>query len=129
MLANLALDGLERIIRAKCQRTALVNVVRYADDFIVTGRTKELLEQEVKPLIEEHLKERGLELSPEKTKITHIEEGFDFLGQNVRKYNGTILIKPSKKNIQTFLAKVREIINTNKQTRTGNLIVQPEPHD
>ncbi len=127
MLANLALDGLERTIRAKCKRTALVNVVRYADDFIVTGRTKELLEQEVKPLIEEHLKERGLELSPEKTKITHIEEGFDFLGQNVHKYNGTILIKPSKKNIKTFLDKVRGIINTNKQTRTGNLIVQLNP--
>ncbi len=75
-------------------------------DFIITGKTKEMLEYEVKPLVEEHLKERGLELSPEKTKITHINEGFDFLGQKVRKYNGKLLIKPSKKNTKNFLEAV-----------------------
>ena len=57
--------------------------------------------------MEHFLKERGLELSPEKTVVTHIEDGFDFLGQNVRKYNGKLLIKPSKKNVQAFLEKVR----------------------
>ena len=74
-----------------------VNLVRYADDFIITSRTKERLENEVKPLVENFLKERGLTLSVEKTKITHIEEGFDFLGWNFRKYDGKLLIKPSKK--------------------------------
>ena len=90
-----------------------MNFVRYADDFLVTGRTKELLEHEVKPLIEEFLRERGLQLSPEKTLITHIEEGFDFLGQNVRKYKTgkrhKLLITPSKKNVKAFLEKVRAI--------------------
>jgi RNA-directed DNA polymerase len=71
-----------------------VNLIRYADDFVITGRTKELLEGEIKPLVEQFLHERGLELSPAKTVITHVEKGFDFLGQNVRKYpNGKLLIK------------------------------------
>ncbi len=102
-------------------------MVRYADDFIITGRTKELLEDEVKPLVEEHLNERGLGLSREKTKTTHIEEGFDFLGQNVRKYNGVLLIKPAKKNVKSFLAKIREVLNTNKQATSGTLIVGLNP--
>src|SRR5271155_1027852 len=67
-----------------------VNFVRYADDFIITGSSKELLENEVKPLVERFMLERGLQLSPEKTCITHIEQGFDFLGQNLRKYGGKL---------------------------------------
>ena len=62
-----------------------VHLVRYADDFIITGRSKEALE-EIKPLVVDFLKERGLTLSEEKTKITHIDDGFDFLGYNIRKY-------------------------------------------
>ena len=65
-----------------------MHLIRYADDFIMTGSSKELLEQEVKPLVEQFMRERGLELSQEKTIITHIEDGFDFLGQHVRKYHG-----------------------------------------
>jgi hypothetical protein len=85
--------------RESTSQDACVNLIRYADDFIITGRTKELLEGEIKPLVEQFLHERGLELSPAKTVITHVEKGFDFLGQNVRKYpNGKLLIKPSKKN-------------------------------
>src|SRR5437016_13162129 len=81
-----------------------VNFIRYADDFIITGRTIELLEGEIIPLVEQFLQKRGLDLSPAKTVITHVEKGFDFLGQNVRKYpNGRLLIKPSKKNIKTLL--------------------------
>ena len=111
VLANLTLDGLERMLtehfpKVKTATGPLVNFVRYADDFIVTGRSKELLEQEVKPLIEQFMKERGLELSQEKTSITHIEDGFDFLGQNVRKYKTgkqrKLLIKPSTKNVQSL---------------------------
>ena len=117
VLANLALDGLGRRLRERYPergkgsengRKAKVHLIRYADDFIITGRTKELLEDEVKPLVESFLRERGLELSAEKTTITHIEDGFDFLGQNVRRYShGKLWIKPSKKNIHTFLEKVR----------------------
>jgi RNA-directed DNA polymerase len=130
--ANLTLDGLEKLLRERFPQrrrsgAAMVNMVRYADDFIVTGCSKELLEAEVKPLAAEFFKARGLELSQEKTRITHIEEGFDFLGQNVRKYNGKLLIKPSKKNVKAFLAKVRGIIKANKQATVGNLIVLLNP--
>jgi RNA-directed DNA polymerase len=132
VVANLALDGLEKLLKGKFPPTKVkdapqVNVVRYADDFIISGRTKELLEKEVKPLIEEFMKIRGLELSEEKTKVTHIEEGFDFLGQNVRKYNGKLFIKPSKKNVKTFLDKIRSIIKVSKQASAGNLVVQLNP--
>ena len=117
-LSNCALDGLEQLLREKFPtkkplpslggKLPVVNLVRYADDFVITGRTKELLEGEIKPLVQQFLHERGLELSPAKTVITHVEKGFDFLGQNVRKYpNGKLLIKPSKKNIKTFLDGIR----------------------
>jgi RNA-directed DNA polymerase len=130
--ANLTLDGLERLLRERFprlghRRTAMVNMVRYADDFIITGRTKELLEDEVKPLVAEFFKTRGLELSQEKTRITHIDEGFDFLGQNVRKYNGKMLIRPSRKNVKNFLARVRGVIKTNKQAKAGALIAMLNP--
>ena len=88
-----------------------MNFIRYADDFVITGRAKELLEGEIKPLVEQFLRERGLELSPKKTVVTQVKQGFDFLGQNVRRYsNGKLLIKPSKKNVQRFLAGIRETI-------------------
>lgn len=129
VLANLVLDKLETELRNRFplkstskRQAQQINFVRYADDFIITGRTKELLETEVKPQIEKFLKERGLELSDEKTKITNIVDGFDFLGQNVRKYNGKFLIKPSKKNIRLFIEKVRTIVRTNKSATAGNLV-------
>lgn len=71
--------------------------MRYADDFIITGSSKQLLENEVKPLVEPFLLERGLQLSPEKTCIPHIEDGSDFLGQNLRRHGGKVLTTPSKK--------------------------------
>lgn len=130
--ANLTLDGLERVLRERFPqlghgRSALVNMVRYADDFIVTGRSKELLESDVMPLVAEFFNARGLELSAEKTRITHIDEGFDFLGQNVRKYNGTLLIRPSRKNLRAFLDKLRSQIKANKQAKTGSLIALLNP--
>jgi RNA-directed DNA polymerase len=70
------------------------------------------------------MRERGLELSPEKTVITHIAEGFDFLGQHVRKYDGKLLITPSKKSVKALLDKVRALVKANKQAKTGNLILQ-----
>jgi RNA-directed DNA polymerase len=132
VLANLALDGIETELRKLYPtdykaKQAQVNFVRYADDFIITGRSKKLLEEVIKPLVEQFLTRRGLELSSEKTTITHIEDGFDFLGQNVRKYNGKLLIKPSKKNVKAFLAKVRKIVKTNKTMKSGNLILRLNP--
>ena len=133
MIANLALDGLEALLKDHYPTTtrrgkqARVNLVKYADDFIISGSSVELLEQEVKPLVEQFLRERGLELSPEKTRITHIEDGFDFLGQNVRKYAGKLLIKPARKNVKAFLGKVRQIVKANKQATAANLIAQLNP--
>ncbi len=132
-LANWALDGLEGALKARFGRTRelarkhRVAVVRYADDFCITGSSRELLEKEVKPVVESFLAERGLQLSQEKTKVTHISEGFDFLGQNVRKYDGKLLIKPSSKNVTTFLDKVRGIIKANRQAKTENLIGRLNP--
>jgi RNA-directed DNA polymerase len=127
VLANLVLDKLETELRncfpkQKKKTDKSVNFVRYADDFIITGKTKELLEMEVKPLVENFLNERGLELSAEKTKVTNIADGFDFLGQNVRKYKGKMLVKPSKKNIHSFIEKVRNIIRRHQTATAGNLI-------
>jgi RNA-directed DNA polymerase len=137
VLANMTLDGLERRLRERFPKTtvkgiaAKVNFVRYADDFLVTAASKELLEQEVKPLIETFMKERGLELSAEKTRITHIEDGFDFLGQNVRKYKvgkqRKLLIKPAQKNIHAHLEKIREIIRQNQTLSAGRLILMLNP--
>ena len=134
VLCNIVLDGLENELakafglRASQQaNNSKVNLIRLADDFIVTGSSKELLEHQCTPLIEEFLEARGLELSREKTRITHIEEGFDFLGQNIRKYNGKLIIKPSKKNVKTFLDKVRGTVKGNKQARSGNLIALLNP--
>lgn len=133
-LANLALDGLEGELEShfgtrntKKSYKHKVNLVRYADDFIITGISKELLEDEVKPLVEKFLAKRGLRLSSEKTRVTHIEEGFDFLGQNVRKYNGKMLIKPSRKNVNTFLEKVREIVKGNPTLPQADLIRMLNP--
>ena len=134
VLANLALDGLEAKLREKypkasnASRKAKANLVRYADDFIITGSSKELLENEIKPLVEQCMRERGLELSQEKTHITHITTGFDFLGQNVRKYkDGKVLVKPSTKNVNTFLKNIRKLIKENAQATAGNLIVRLNP--
>jgi RNA-directed DNA polymerase len=101
-------------------------VISYADDFIITGASKEVLEQKVMPLLVSFLKERGLELSSEKTCITHVDKGFDFLGFNVRKYKGKLLIKPSQKNVKAFLDDIRELIKSNAAT-TEDLIRQLNP--
>src|ERR1700716_696860 len=76
----------------KQQRMNKVHLVRYADDFLITGTSKELLRDQVQPLVAHFLKERGLELSHEKTRITHVEEGFDFLGRNIRRYGDKVLL-------------------------------------
>ena len=130
-LANLTLDGLESLLAEhfpieKCKDgkrwSPKVNLVRYADDFIITGDSPELLEDEVRPLVEHFLQQRGLTLSADKTRITHISEGFDFLGQNLRKYDGKPLVKPSKKNTHAFLEKVRGLIAANQAVSQTALI-------
>ena len=110
LLANLVLDGLEKEIHAGCRQGDKVNYIRYADDFVVTAKSPEILKEKVIPIIVNFLAQRGLSLSQEKTKIVHIEEGFDFLGFNVRKYKGKYLTKPSKSSIKSIRAKVKETV-------------------
>jgi RNA-directed DNA polymerase len=127
-LSNLVLDGMEKMLKDKFGKRRLgINLIRYADDFIATARTKEMLTEKIKPLLTGFLEERGLELSEEKTKITHINEGFDFLGQNIRKYPAgmnrrKLLIKPAKDNVKTFLKNIRNKIRNSGSMTQADLI-------
>jgi RNA-directed DNA polymerase len=133
ILANLTLDGIEDILDDKYHKIKngrinnkhaakyKVNFCRYADDFIVTAKTEEIA-KEVKELIKEFVRDRGLELSDEKTLITHIDEGFDFLGWNFRKYKGKLLVKPSKKSIDKFTENISSVIDKGKTWKQEELI-------
>ena len=135
-LANMALDGLQELLE-KCikkykknykQIYPKIHLVRYADDFIVTAKDKETIEQVILPLVRKFLAERGLTLSDEKTKITHISEGFDFLGFNIRKFrNNTLLTRPSKDAQKRFCDKIRKTIESNKCVKQKSLIMMLNP--
>jgi RNA-directed DNA polymerase len=129
VLANRTLDGLQRLLAERFGKTrsrrkeCKVHLVRYADDFIITGTSRLLLRSEVQPLVEQFLQERGLELSHEKTRITPLEDGFDFLGQTLRRHrNGKVLIKPSKRSVKTFLSKIQETIDNSGNRTVGDMI-------
>lgn len=126
VLCNMTLDGIADLLRSQFNKHKGIFTIRYADDFIVTAHSKELLEQEIKPAIESFLKKRGLELSSEKTIITHIKDGFDFLGQNVRKYpeHGKLklLIKPSDKSIHSFQQGIKQTLLKARHLTQAQLI-------
>ena len=135
-LSNMVLDGLSKRldealgIRRKgnnYKNPYKVHLIRYADDFIVTASDKSILSTKVKPIIEVFLGERGLELSESKTKITHIKDGFDFLGKYLRKYHGKLIIKPSKTNVKVFLGKIQETIRKHRSSKTSTLIRKLTP--
>jgi len=105
-LMNMVLDGLEEAVRSAVPRRCRVNFIRYADDFIITGKSKNLLENNVKPAVERFLAERGLKLSSEKTVISHIRHGFTFLGQTFRKTGRKLYITPSKEGVLALLRKI-----------------------
>jgi RNA-directed DNA polymerase len=139
-LANMVLDGLELAIDqaagvkhwGKEEPKRRINpyhihFIRYADDFIVTCSDKTILETKIRPAIIDFLRLRGLELSVEKTLLTHIEEGFDFLGQNIRKYHGKLLIKPSKSNVAVFLEKVRVAIKERSAAKAIDVLEKLAP--
>jgi RNA-directed DNA polymerase len=121
LYANMTLDGLEKVIQDKYHRNSKgnienhyraktkVNLVRYADDFIITANSKETA-VELKNIVSEFLESRGLVLSEEKTMITHIDTGFDFLGWTFRKFDGKLIVKPSKSSIKSLIKKCSTII-------------------
>ena len=130
--ANMTLDGLEKLLldRFSTSRTGhynpnynhhKVHLCRYADDFIVTADNQDVLLQ-VKKMVEEFLAVRGLQLSDEKTVITNINDGFDFLGWNFRKYNGKLIIKPSSKSKKKITQKLSQTIKHFRQADQDLLI-------
>ncbi len=129
VLMNLTLDGLEAELRRHFPRhkRQSVYLVRYADDFIISAREKSLLEDEVKPIVKRFLDERGLQLSPTKTHITHLEDGFDFLGQTIRRFKDKLIIQPSKNSVHSFLNKIRRTIRSHLHVTTGELIAILNP--
>lgn len=133
LLCNVALNGMEELIRNAFPARKVVdgsrpkvNLYRFADDLIVTGTNKQTLIQ-IKQIIEEFLKIRGLELKDSKTRIVTISTGFNFLGFNISRkpfnprlnkktYQKTVLIiKPSDKAIESIKLKIREIISKNNE--------------
>ncbi|MCI0145097.1 group II intron reverse transcriptase/maturase [Paraburkholderia sediminicola] len=134
-LANMVLNGLEQDLMEHLgakfgigkAKKLKVHVVRYADDFVITGTSQEVLASEIRPWVEAFLAQRGLRLSEEKTHIVHIDDGFDFLGWSFRKYSGKLLIKPSKKNVKTFYRKAAETISRNKTVKQADLIRMLNP--
>lgn len=129
-ISNMVLDGLERRLADQIRKrksngkviyNPKVNFIRYADDFVITGDSMETLER-AKEIVVEFLAERGLELSPEKTRIVHLTEGFNFLGQNVRLYDDKVLIKPSKEALQSIYGKIRDIVLRHKTVEQCDLI-------
>ena len=124
VLCVMTLSGLEKAAKQAAPKDRdKVNVVAYADDFVITGATKDVLVTKVQPAVRSFLAERGLELSEEKTRITHIGEGFDFLGFNIRKYsNQKLLIKPAKENVLKFIRDIKGIIKKHPTMAAGELI-------
>ncbi|SQH76194.1 RNA-directed DNA polymerase [Shewanella benthica] len=122
-LMLLTLAGLEQLVKSIARKTGdRVNFIGYADDFVITGTSQEFLLNEIKPQLIGFLQERGLTLSEEKTHVTHIDDGFDFLGFNLRKYKGKLLIKPSKSNVLSFLSNLRELIKKHATIPVNDLI-------
>jgi RNA-directed DNA polymerase len=138
ILANMVLNGLEAElgnnfyaqkdgkINNKCCNRHKVNYARFADDFVVTADSEEPL-LKAKEIISTFLELRGLFLSDEKTTITHISKGFDFLGWNFRKYNGKLLPKPSKGSQKSIIQKIREIIHQGRTWSQDRLIATLNP--
>jgi RNA-directed DNA polymerase len=141
LLANIALDGLEEYLnqfkkkvpywcnernKTRYHTFPRYGFVRYADDFIITAPAKEDLTA-IKPILEAWLALRGLQLNQEKTRIVHIDDGFDFLGFNVRRYKGILLIKPQVDKIRTKLQEIREWLKTHPGTTQEQVIKYLNP--
>jgi RNA-directed DNA polymerase len=120
LLFNIALDGLEQLLAGNA------GYIRYADDLVVTAKSKEQIEALV-PLVENFLAERGLKLNSEKTRIVHVKDGFNFLGFNVRSYKDKCIVKPQKEKVHAFLKEVRLWLKTHKAVAAENVIRHLNP--
>lgn len=116
------LSGLERVVAEATPKHESIGVISYADDFVITAKTKSVLEEKIKPQVEYFLRERGLRLSEKKTRITHIDSGFDFLGFTIRRYGQKVLSKPSKDGVKTFMKNIRTLVKSKPTAKTEGLI-------
>jgi len=113
ILCNMTLDGLQNLVvdRKRRHKRSKLNIIRYADDLIVTGPNPEQLQSEIRPQLENFLAERGLKFSQEKTHLTHINDGFNFLGFHFKKYNNQkFLIRPADGKSCDLVQKARELL-------------------
>lgn len=139
LLANIALDGLERLFECerpdrstispskRTGRNRGVGLVRYADDFVVTAPSQEVLNEYVRPKSEQFLAERGLTLNEAKTRIVQIDEGFNFLGFTIQRVRGRILTRPQKEKVQTHIRRLKAIVIANRHATQGTLIKRLNP--
>ena len=139
LLMNVALDGMERLFgserpdgRRICAsaRRGLnrgITLVRYADDLVVVAPSRERIEQYVLPKLGHFLAERGLSLNKAKTRIVHVNEGFDFLGFSFRRQGGKLLNKPSKASVLTHLRRIKAYLNGHKQLPAARVVQQLNP--
>ena len=135
VIGNMVLDGLEAVIRSYpgYKRDHGINFVRYADDFVVSAKSKHVLENDIIPKINDFLAPRGIQLSEQKTKVTHISKGFDFLGQLIRKHQhqdgvlGKIQITPSKPSVKSIKEKIKTICRSSGQLTQTQLIDRLNP--
>ena len=123
LLANIGLHGLEEFVKSKNKK---LGIVRYADDFVITAKNKESLE-EILIQIKEWLAKRGLKISDEKTRIVHIDDGFNFLGFNLRHYNDKLLIKPQKEMVLAFCKKIGKTLSEMKTSTQQDVIKKLNP--
>ena len=126
LVANVALDGLGDLLAQRFpspgRRTRpYFGYIRYADDLIVTSPDKGRLEAAI-PVIQAWLAQRGLELNQDKTRIVHIDDGFNFLGFHLRRYKGTLLIKPQKEKVLAKLAEIRAWLRAHTHTKQEEVI-------
>lgn len=118
LLANIGLHGLQYHLQKVNPK---IGFIRYADDFLVTARSLEEINGIIAEL-ETWLKSRSLELSPEKTRIVHINDGVNFLGFNLRRYDGKLLIKPQKEDVLEFCKNLGKEIKKRSTWKQENLI-------
>ena len=137
LLANIALDGMERIFGIEDQEGNYlcpskrpgnrgISLVRYADDFLAFGRNPYEVEWYARPKVQRFLASRGLALSEIKTRVTTRDKGFNFLGFTIRqvwtKYHKILLVTPQKEKVKNFLARVKAILSANKQATVEGII-------
>jgi len=131
VLANMALNGLEQALGDAFR------VVRFADDFVVIGASKEALHDRALPVVRAFLQPRGLTLAAAKTAITPIERGFDFLGLTFREYKddaravgykqGIFLVTPSKASVLAFKKRLKQAIKSLHKHSARAVIIKVNP--